>query len=217
MCTARTLTLLSLLLAACTSEGDTDSQVGLPDEDTSFQFDTSATFFPPDTGAPVDLDQTPAHTVTMHQWGTLSMSPVDAATYTSLTGTLRVQEYIDGEMPTDPEDTDIEPEDVVTVECDLTYGLEGLPSESAGCPGCDFTFDVNFYLLEGDPDLCNDPDLPLHEAVWRLGYHPGDDRVMRDYLGLGLWMPWYVASKVGDTIELEWQATMGVIVEEEEE
>ncbi len=202
------------VISACTGTVE-DTTATLPDVDTSgFVPDTGGGFEPLDTGDVV-LDEVPLHTVTIRQWGTAVMAP-DGGPYTSLAGELTVQEYLDGDVP-DPDledDTDLDT-DEAPLDCDLLYTLAGVPADGT-CVGCSFAFDVQFSLTSGTQDQCHDPFLPQTGDTWTLGFNPTTGEVMRNIGGSGTWLLWYSASLENDALTYEWQASMGISIEDEE-
>lgn len=202
---------IALGMAGCTKPAD-DTGTGLPPADTDFVRDTDVSEFPRDTDVDTAVNEDPLHTVTMHQWGAWSLSP-SGGPYTALTGELRVQEYIDGDRP-DTADTQVDTDELLA--CDLVFALVGAAAESS-CDGCAFAFDITFTLVEGNPSECHDPDLPEDGDPLRFGYSAAQQAIVRDYGHIGLWLPWYPADRVGDRVDYDWEATVGVAIEEEDE
>jgi hypothetical protein len=198
-------------LLACNGKPE-ETDVVLPPEDTDIPRDTDVSDFPEDTGLDTGLNQAPIHTVTLHQWGLWSLSPSGGA-YDAMSGELYVQEYIDGERP-DTADTD--PDTDLVLDCDLLFSLSGTPSATS-CSGCAFTFDVTFALASGDPGMCNDPELPEDTEVHRFGFSQSEAAIFYDFGGIGVWLPWYPAVKVDDVVTFDWEATIGIAIEEEDE
>jgi len=177
--------------------------------------DTGNGFEPLDTGDVV-LDEVPEHTLTIRQWGDVALAPARGP-YTSWSGELRIEEYLDGDIP--PEevegDTDLDSDtEREPLACELVYSTAGVLSERT-CDGCSVVFDVQFSLTSGDRDGCHDPFLPLNASVWTLGWHPSRAVLLRDIGNSGNWLPWYDATLDGDVLSVEWTATVGVAVEEE--
>lgn len=213
----RHFTIATLLLAACSGGGD-DSGTQLPEEEVVPR-DTGEPWEFVDTGGGLDIDDVPADFLTLRQWGAWTLTPAGGP-YTSLSGEFRVQEYLNGARPTDTGDTDAtagtDDTDALVLACDLVFSLFGSAATDP-CPGCAYTFEVEFALLEGDPSGCSDPNLPRHESQWTLGYHAQDQRVLYDYANADLWLPWYTAQQEGDLLSFDWEVTVGVAVEEEED
>ncbi len=206
------------VIAACTGTVE-DTAGTLPDIDTSgFIPDTGGGFEPLDTGDVV-LDEVPLHTVTIRQWGEAALAP-NGGPYTSFAGELTVQEYLDGDIP-DPDledDTDLDTDsdtDEAPLDCDLLYALAGVPSDQT-CSGCEVVFDVQFSLTSGMRDQCHDPFLPQTGDTWTLGFNPTTGQVLRNVGDSGTWLPWYNATLEDDALTYEWQATMGISIEDEE-
>ena len=171
----------ALALAACSGSDDTDDPPVLPDEtDTGDEdSDTGPFEFPIDTSEDPDLNEEPAHWLHAYQTGSWNLSP-GGGTFDNLTGTMEVLEFIDFTLPEDtgldtsgdtgvPWDTDNGENPLL---CQVTYNLLGTASDQS-CTGCTVTMDVTFYVLEGDPGACRDPELPRDQEVRRLGYDPG--------------------------------------------
>lgn len=206
---------LLLVTVACTGAED-DGVVPIPVEDSEDWEDTGSSTFPIDTNPDSGLDISPEHTLTLEQWGRWELSPFGGP-YERLVGELHVWEYLDGVRPdTGIEtglDTGLSEEEALL--CDLTWSLIGDVAEVA-CDDCLFAFDVEFFLVEGDASTCRDPDMPEEGEVRRYGYDT-DGVIWHDYGGSGVWLPWFVAERNGDTITFSWLLTLGVGLEEEED
>lgn len=210
--------MLPLLLAAifaCSGADDTDPTLPDPIDTGSPDKDTDVSTFPIDTSGDTDLDVAPRHTLTMHQFGAWDLGP-SGGPYTTMSGTLRVIEYLDGAQWDTGPDTDGIPDTDLPPDCLVVFALSGAPSETS-CDGCTAAFDVTFALTEGDPSLCRDPELPADGDVRRFGWLPTEDVIVHDYGDIGLWLPWYPGEQLGDRITFDWTATVGVSIEEEEE
>lgn len=185
-----------LLVFACGSPDDSapaelppeDSEV-IPVDSTPFQVDSSIDDGPSDT--------TPEHRLRLVHEGFWLLTPLGGP-YRAITGELLVQEILDGneEEPT----------------CMLRYALTGTPEEE-GCAGCDFAFRVTHYLVQGDPESCQQPDLPREQEV----YGWKEPSLYLDYQESGLWLAWY-EGEWGEEEELGfgWEQTVGVELEEED-
>lgn len=188
------------LLACAPAADDTGGEAQLPPEeppvsmDTGFQVDTGIT-----GGAP--SDEEPEDSLEILQQGRWEMTPLGGP-YTAMTGELECLEILNGD--------ELEP------SCALSWSLTGELLDEGGCEGCEFTFEVEFYLVEGESGDCYDPELPASGDRWMLGYDPSEGVLLREYQGTGVWIPWYRAELSGDTLSFSWSATVGVAVEEEE-
>lgn len=169
---------------------DSDSGVDDSGVDT-FSWDTSIE----DSGG----DESPKHSLTVTHVGSWSMAP-DGGPWTSVTGELTVTEVLDG--------------DEAAPACAVTFALTGEAADE-GCPGCDATFDLLYYVSEGVRDDCRDPDLPLDGDTVRMGWSDAEETVFLDYQGSGVWLAWYEGRRVGDEVTFTWETTLGVTVEDE--
>ena len=82
------------------------------------------------------------------------------------------------------------------------------------CDGCEQAFDVRYYLTDGDPSACQDPDVPGDDETRTLGWASLEDTVYDDVEGTGVWVPWYDATLEADTLTLSWSVERGVLVED---
>lgn len=192
----------ALELQGCEPKPDDTAAIGLPDE----------TGTPPDPSETADLvldtyaggltDETPEHTLTLDQAGVWSLTP-RGGPWTALTGDLTITELLDG--------------DLELPACEATFALTGEEAEPAGCDTCDAAFSILFYLSDGDPDACMDPDIPLDGETRIYGWSAVDETIYFNYYGSGVWVPWYEATLDEDTLTVAWTADLGVVVEEEDE
>ena len=168
----------------------------------------TADFLPVDTGSTFPTeDAEPLNTLYIRQSGTWSVSPAGGP-FTDIAGTMRVLEYID-ELP-DPEDPDDE-----GYACDATYTLTGQAPAQHSCSSCDFVFDIEFFVNAGDPTTCREPDTPMHEAVWRMGYDSTQGKILHDYGGSGIWVPWMDAELLGTDLTFLFEADVAIRVDED--
>ena len=212
--------MLALLpLLACSGPDDT-APVDIPTDDGRPTPDTATFSF--DTGVDTGLNDSPENTLTFVQDGRWEMSPVGGP-YTSAVGVFRVLEYQDDMAPVedtgDPEPDDDEDDDEVELPegtiCDATFALTATAVE--GCDTCDFSFDFLFYVLDGDPSLCQDPDMPMDGETRRYGFDVDAKTVYYDYGDSGLWLEWWHGVRQGDKVFFEWTATVGWIPMEDED
>lgn len=185
-----------LVLLACTAPEDSTSGSELPPEE-SREIPVDSTPFTVDSG--IDdgpSDTVPEHSLLLRHEGFWLLTPLGGP-YRAITGELLIQEILDGDEE--------EP------ACSLRYALTGTP-EAEGCAGCDFSFRVTHYLAEGDPELCQQPDLPAEQEVF--GWN--EPTLYKDYAESGLWLAWYDGALVEDELSFSWEQTVGLTVEEEE-
>jgi hypothetical protein len=213
--------LFAALLGGCGEAVESDLP-DLPVEDTDLPVDDPDTDFPIDTDLGGPGDEVPEHWLYMYQDGNWRLDP-SGGPYTTSTGTLQVQEFLDWQLPpVDTGDTDPDSgnpwdeEEESPVVCLVTYTLVGAVAETA-CGGCTFAMDVEFRVADGDPSACRDPELPEDGEVWRLGWRESDQMILLDYGGVGSWFPWYHGERAGNTISFTWAERLAVSIEEEEE
>jgi len=205
------LVLSIALFIGCKSDGDADTSADLLPDDTPPE-DTGEPWEFVDTGGADTLDDVPLDTLTLREWGTLTLTPAGGP-YTGLSGELFVQEYENGVRP-DTGDTDAEP---VILGCDVAYGVAGVPFTGTPCDGCSPTFRVEFSLASGDRSGCHDPELPDDEDQWTLAWRAATEDLAKDWGDAGLWQHWSPGQVTGDVVTFEWQVTVGVSLEEEDE
>ena len=216
--------MVSLLMACNGPKQDTDPE--LPPLDSEVVRDTDQSTFIPDTSIDSGFRADPLNYVTMHQWGVWWVTP-DGGPYDAMTGSMWVQEYLDGGEPAyDSDDSDriVRPSDTddgdtdIFLYCDVEYALAAEPAQ-ANCNGCSQTWTITYTVVTGNPGDCHDPELPEDQGVRRMGYHDADHTILNDFGFLGLYLPWYDASLSTiwtDKVQFDWQATEGVFVEEED-
>lgn len=200
-----------IALLAC-KDPDPDAGVLPPDDTAWSDRDTEDDRVPLDTQVDTGLDQTPAHTVTLHHEGRWELSPFGGP-YVNLVGTLSTWEYLDGDKP-DPDTADPDPEPDPNLLCETQWGLVGAvldEDDPAPCDVCDVAFTVTHTLVQGDPAACVDPDLPRDGERLRFGLRASDNTLLHDVGGSGLWTPWYSGLRAGDVLTFEWDMTLGVV------
>lgn len=163
--------------------------------------DTSL-YLPEDTAPDQVPNLTPSNYVVMSQVGSWTLSSADPP-FSSLFGTLQITEYID-ELDTA----------LPVYECFVTYSLTGDPVETHTCADCDFVFNVEYYVTEGDPNACHDPDAPPSGAIWQLGFSSATGKLLLNYYGTDVWLPWYDATKTGADIAFQWVANLAIELED---
>ena len=204
---------LLITILACSDKGDT-GVAQLPPEETYVVEDTAEAFFEEDDAMLYDTgyDEVPPFHLHVSHTGIWSLSPV-AGPYTSLQGELILTEVIDT--------NDTFP------YCNFRMGITGYASD-AMCNTCDFGFEVNFFLLdpeepeEGEevieiPDEipiadnlseCFAPDLPDHQEVRQMAYSMDEETLYFNYYNTGIWLPWYPAVFIHDTLEVNYTQTL---------
>lgn len=192
-------------LAACDGAATaTDDGLVVTDTDTDephiLPIDTS-TFIPRDTGPEATNDVVPENWVYLFQQGQWLLGSY-APPYGSLSGTLRIQEYVDTLDTANPD-----------FECNVRYSLTGTEVGGHTCPTCAYVMDVEHYVTSGDPTSCHDPDAPQNGAIWQMGYDPAGD-ILFNYYGTDVWLPWYDATQVGATVDFSWSMTLAIEVED---
>lgn len=200
--------LILTLLAGCADEGDDTGPAELPPEDSSGvpQDTVPDTFFVDTSYGETGFDDSPKHLLTITYDGLWTMTPAGGP-YTAMTGELELTEVLDGD------------EDAPT--CVMAWSLTGALAEE-GCEGCLATFEVLHYEVDGkgktkagEEETCEDPERPDDGDLWRMGYARAAGAVLRDWEGTGVWISWFEADELGDTLRLSWEATVGVAVEED--
>lgn len=198
------LIIAAILQGCAPSKADSDTAALPPlDSDSataadSFRIDT----FLPDT----DLNEIPPATLSITHSGTWALSP-NGGPWTSVTGALSVLEVLDG--------------DTLAPACELEFSLTGQSVSEDTCPGCacptcDVTFDVLHYLVSGDPSTCRDPELPEDGERRRLGWDEGQQQILLDWEGSGVWLAWYPGDRIDDQIDFLYEAEVGTEAPEEE-
>lgn len=162
---------------------------------------------PQDTAPEVIPDLTPDHWVHLLQAGTWALGNTSAP-WGSVTGTLRLREWID-EMDTGVHSGTTDT-GMATYECDVRYALTGTEVTNHDCSQCDFVMAVEHQVSEGDPSACHDPDAPVSGAIRNLGYDNQTQKIYFDYYGTGLWLPWYDADRTGQTVRFSWTTQLGI-------
>lgn len=198
------LCMLMLLGAGgCADASDDTSGGELPPEETGEEdSETGFDTFGYDTvGGDTGTDGTPKHLLTITHEGRWEMSP-NGGPWDAMTGELTLTEVVDGNLD--------------KPWCEVRYALTGQASED-NCPQCDATFEVLYYVAEGDETLCLDPETPANGATLRLGWSENTEQIWMDYQGSGVWMPWYDGRRVDDIVYFEWETEVGVAVPDEDD
>ena len=193
---------VSLLAAAgCSDKGDdTASQVGLPEETDTVSLVGDSVALIADTFSDGLGDDQPTHWLTLTQEGQWDLTP-RGGPWTTLTGTLTATEVLD--------------EDVDNPTCQVSYALTGERYEGDPCDTCDAAFTVAFYLDDGDPESCADPDLPGADEERVFGWSDVDSTIYLNYADMGVWIPWYDGTLDEDTLTYSWTNTLAKYVEED--
>ena len=198
-------------LAACAGGEPGETRQPLPTdtgEATVLQIDT-AEFIPVDTGTTFETDDViPLHELFIAQTGSWTLSP-SGGPYTDLAGELILREFID-ELVKKPKK-----KGGPQYDCEVSYTLTGHVPEEYACPSCDFVFDVEFFVNDGDTSTCREPDTPQHEAVWRMGFDSGQGKILYNYGDTGVWVPWMDAELTGDELAFSFTKQVAIQVDEE--
>lgn len=208
-------------VALCCSLGCTPPAPSIdkaPTEDTNtaddpvvLPIDTSV-YIPVDTAPDVVPDLQPSDWIRLRHQGVWNLS---GNPFTDLSGQLILREYLN-EIDT-AADTAITTTDTAYVDpylCNVTYALTGSSVGNHTCATCDFVFEVEHYVTEGDPGLCREPDTPPDGAVWQLGYSNGSDEILLNYYGTDVWLPWYDTTTGPPNIAFEWSFSLAVELED---
>jgi hypothetical protein len=206
------LLVLAAGLAACSGGEQPQTRQPLPTDTgdaTVFTLDT-ADFLLIDTGSTFETtDSIPLHELYISQSGTWSLSPAGGP-FTDIVGDMIVREYID-ELVKKPKTKGGEPQ----YDCEALYTLTGQSPDEHSCQSCDFVFDIEFFVNEGDATACREPDTPQHQVVWRMGYDSGQEKILYNYGGTGVWVPWMDAQLSGNDLTFSFQTQVAIQVDEE--
>jgi hypothetical protein len=195
---------LTALLACSGSDGPVRDPLPTDTGEAEVITIDTADFIPVDTGTNFETeDDVPLANLTISQSGTWSLSPLGGP-FTDVSGAMVVQEFIDELDPLEPE-----------YACEATYVLTGQSPELHSCTTCDFVFDIEFFVSDGDASACREPDTPQHQVVWRMGYDGDQDKILHDYGGTGVWVPWMDANLSGSDLTFSFDKVVAIQVEEE--
>lgn len=196
-----------LLVVACTGQPTTAP----PPDDSSttdgpnvLPIDTSQ-FIPQDT-APVEPPNiNPRDFIYLRHSGTWNLT---GKPYSDLSGVLRIAEYINEVDTSDTSDPD-------PFLCEVIYNITGSAVETHTCgTDCDFVFEVEHYVANGNPGACAEPDVPENGALWQLGYDSTNQQILLNYFGTDRWLPWYSTTTGPPALEFEWEFTLAVEIED---
>lgn len=194
---------VALSLGGCSDKGDdTGAQVGLPDETDTQDLTGDSVALIADTFDDSLGDDEPEHWLALAQEGVWELTP-RGGPWTTLTGSLLATEVLD--------------EDVENPLCEVSYALTGEEADASGCDTCEVAFLVSFYVNEGAPEDCADPDLPITDEQRVYGWSEVDSTIYLDYAGTGVWIPWYLGEVDEDTITFSWSGELAKVVEEDED
>lgn len=197
--------ILVALLACSGDEAPTRQPLPTDTGDATVLTVDTGDFLPVDTGTAFQTeDDIPLNSLFISQAGTWSLSPLGGP-FTDVSGSMIIQEYIDELDPLLPE-----------YACDVTYAITGQSPAEHSCTSCDFVFDVEFFVNEGDAGACREPDTPQHQVVWRMGYDSNRGKILHDYGGTGVWVPWMDAQLTGSDLTFTFETVVAIQVEEEE-
>jgi hypothetical protein len=195
-----------LLVAACSSPPTTDPTPIPNDSDTAepqiLPIDDTAEFLPIDTSVEPPPDIVPTNWLYLRQSGRWELGSASPP-FDTLTGTLDHVEYVD-ELDTA----------IPVYECNVRYSLTGEQDDTHSCTECDFVFNVEHYVVAGDPGACNDPDAPTSGAVWQMGFDQGAGIIYFNYYGTGVWLEWYDATKSSNLVDFSWEDTLAIDLED---
>ena len=188
-------------LAACKEEPPGKDAPPPEDTDTDephvLPIDT-AIYIPQDTAPDAAPDLAPDNWVYIVQQGQWTTS------YGTMTGTLRLQEYVDELDTAAP-----------VYECNVLYSLTGSEVGNTTCPSCDPVFEVEHFVTSGDPGACHDVDAPQAGEIWQLGYDDGAGKILLNYHGTDVWLPWYDATESAGVVTFDWSATLAIEVQDQ--
>lgn len=227
--------LLAAWLPACTGTPEDTAPTELPEpEDTgSLPVDTDGVPFPVDTGLDTGFDVVPTDTITFEQRGLWTVNAEDG----SLSGTFLAFEYLNEARPEFPDtgDTgwdsgDTGPGDTGTDDtgdtgevdeeepepCLVHYEIWGLPLDPHSCTDCAQAWEITFTVVEGNTAVCLDPDLPQDGEVAHFGHDPSSELIRHDYAGTGMWLAWWDAMQADELLAIQWVATTGIVLPEED-
>lgn len=194
------LVLIGALAAGCTPDPPADGGATTTDTDTGephvLPIDTTM-FIPEDTAPEATPDLVPENWVYIVQQGSWATSG------SNMTGTLRLQEYIDELDTAEP-----------AFECDVVYSLTGNAAATSSCPSCDFVYDIEHFVSTGDPSTCHDVDAPAAGEIWQMGFDGAADQILLNYHGTDVWLPWYDAVQAGYVVNFSWSATLAIEVQD---
>jgi hypothetical protein len=200
------------LLFACVEKEE--QQSSLPEEEVYPEEEGEEPSFETEPSGEMEaFDEEPQQLLQLRHTGIWNLSPI-AGPYTSMYGALNIQELIDG--------NDLFP------YCDFSFAVTGIEVETL-CPSCDFGFAVEFFVSEpvppeeGEEELvvpagfpiadgiedCFTPELPEHQEMRVIAYSIADQMLYFDYFNTGIWVPWYPATFINDTLEVYYDEEFG--------
>ena len=199
------------LFLAC-SEKEVDSAQLPPAEEITEQGFEPSFEADPETDS-VAFDEQPPQLLHIQHSGIWNLSPI-AGPYTSMYGELNIKELIDGYT--------------VIPYCDFSFAVTGYVTEDV-CPTCDFGFTIEFFVMEPEPpdeeeeeielpedfpqaenmSDCFSPELPDHQDVRVMAYSLADEMIYFNYFDTGIWIPWYPATFIHDTLEVYYFEEIG--------
>ena len=199
------------LFLAC-SEKEVDS-AQLPPEEVTEEQGFEPSFEADPVTDSVAFDEQPMQMLQLQHSGIWNLAPI-AGPYTSMYGELNIQELIDGYT--------------VVPYCDFSFAVTGYATEDV-CPTCDFAFSIEFFVMEPEPseeeeeefelpedfpqaeDMsdCFSPELPDHQEIRVMSYSLEDEMIYFNYFDTGIWIPWYPATFIHDTLEIYYLEEIG--------
>lgn len=198
------------LLLACTDQTKDNAELP-PEEEYSEEESIEPSFEEPPVSEEA-FDEAPPQMLQLVHTGIWNLSPI-AGPYTSLYGELNIQERIDG--------------GILFPYCDFDFAVTGYKVETL-CPTCDFGFSIEFFVQEPEPvpeeeeieipdgipiavsiEECFTPELPEHQETRTLAYSIDEQMLYFDYFNTGIWVPWYPATFINDTLEVYYYEEVG--------
>ncbi len=197
---SRSCALLALVAIGCSGDDAPPTTPPTTDTDTGEPQILPLDSFPlpEDTAPEVIPDLSPNNWVNLSQIGVWNLGNTSEP-WGSVSGTLVIREHIDELDTAAP-----------VYECDVSYTLTGTEVTNHDCNDCDFVMAVEHYVNSGDPSACHDPDAPVNGAIRHLGYDNATKKILFDYYGSGVWIPWYDADRTGQRVDFEWTAQLGI-------
>ena len=200
------------LLISCSEKED--KQSALPEEEEYVEVEsTEPSYETEPSGEEEAFDEIPQLMLHLNHTGIWNLAPI-AGPYTSMYGAFKIQELINGNN--------------IYPYCDFSFAVTGIEVETL-CPTCDFGFAVEFFISEPEPpeegeevlevpegfpiaesiEDCFTPELPEHQEMRVIAYSITDQMLYFDYFNTGIWVPWYPATFINDTLEVYYNEEFG--------
>lgn len=202
----------TFFLLGCARAPEEPPAPKLPDDTDPPPVEEPEAPLPDDTGFGLPEDPSPDHWLQVRHEGRWLL---EGSPYSSLTGSLVLIEAVD--RPPEPPDTGDTGGAPRLPDCWAVFDLVGAPpAEGEECADCDVLFEITFTLSRGDPSTCRLPDLPTDGEVRRMGFSSARSAILLDYRDSGIFLPWYPAQLEDDVLNVEWEARLGLLLEEED-